>query len=804
MRYAMMETTQQHRHGLRLSALIILLGVLVEISVLVNDFAIRSDWEQWVNKVPYFSLHGLFSVNSIAGFLGSFLLVYGLITFSNRLRISRTALRWVYLAGITYIFTRAFDVVKTLWNDQLAGLLPDLPFLNDLVLNTLLVASAAALLVGLIVALYDAHRANLRLEAKNRQLDSEMRGHQEAAARALAREEENKTILNALNSPVFLTNKEGFVLAHNDTFARLFGGEGLTCVGAHLRTLLPEAVFETGKAHALEVFGGDDPNTARMTVKDRSYDVTTYPVFDESGNVSSVTVLARDITDKLRSEEEQRLLTGAINSAAESIIVMNRDGLIEYVNPAFEERTGYSRTDINGKNPRILVAALQDDARYEGIAQTVLDKGLWRGRLVVRCKDGALVHEYSTISSIKTETGKVTHYVGVSRDITREVELEEQVQQVWKMETLATFAGGIAHDLNNTLAIILGRSEMGLQLLDEHDPVHQSLEVITRNANRSAALIKRLLTFARQKSGVSGPLYIAPLLQGQVETLRNRLPGNIFLKENIDLESEVITAEPGAFERMVEGLVDNAVRAMEPGGGDLEIILTNARVAQERHVTTGTLSPGDYVLLRVSDTGCGMVPEVQRRIFDPFFTTRNMGEGVGVGLAEVHGTVLRPGGQIEVESAPGRGTRIDIYWPWSGERNPEPDAQPKSISGAGLSVLLIDDTDDFVTLLRMELAQNGFTVHAFNEPVEALQYFMENPVSVDVALVDYIMPGMNGVEISRALHEVRPDLPVALLSGFASGITRASALDFGFCEVVEKPVRMGVVPDLLIKLARGN
>jgi len=459
---------------------------------------------------------------------------------------------------------------------------------------------------------------------------------------------------------------------------------------------------------------------------------------------------------------------------------------------------------VAGQTPRFLGGGAQDTAFYNDITLEVIQKGMWRGRLIFRRKDNALLHQHCTISSIKNEAGEITHFVVVSRNITREVELEEQVHQVRTMEALAMLAGGIAHDLNNTLAIIIGRTEMSMQMLDERHPLSPCLDIIMRNATRSEGLVKRLLTFARQKTGVSGPLYVAPLLQGQLEDLRKRLPRTIFVKDSIDLESEVITAEPGAFERMVEGLVDNAVRAMEPEGGVLEITLKNVRVAEGNRVTTGTMAPGDYVLLRVSDTGCGMAPEVRRRIFDPFYTTRKMGEGVGVGLAEVHGMVLRAGGHIDVESAPGQGTRMDVYWPWSGERHPEPLTQPQSISGAGLAVLLLDDTDDFVTLLKMELVQNGFTVYAFNDPEKALRHVEENPASVDVAVVDYNIPGMNGAEVLRALHDLQPNLPVVMVSGYASSVTRNNAQNFGFREVLEKPVRMGVLPDLLIKLTRGT
>ncbi len=800
----MKENKRTQRYGMRFFVLLILLGMLVEVSVQVNDFALKQDWGQFIQKYPQVSLQLLDGINSSVGLLGALLLALGVISFATRLRVSHSALQWVYLFCGLYCLAKSYDVLNTVWGVSVEELFKTYPFTDELIRNVLLVTGAIALLTGMIIALYDAHRFNIQLEEKNRQLDVEMRAHQDTAAQAVAREDELSTILNALNSPVFLTNREGYVLAHNAAFARVWGDHDKSLVGVHLRRLLPEDVFEEGKKQSLKVFEQHPSDTQRLTILDRTYDVNVYPVLHKSGDIPCVTILARDVTDKLRAEAEQRLLQAAVNSAAESIIIMNRDGLIEYVNPAFEEQTGYSRAEVCGQSPRLLGSGAQDEAYYEKITQVIIEEGVWRGRLINRRKDGATLHEMCTISTIVDETGASTHFIAVGRNITREVDLEDQLQQARKMEALARFAGGIAHDLNNTLAIILGRSEIGAKLLDKQHPVQQSLEAITRNANRSAALIKRLLTFARQKTGVSGPLYVAPLLQEQVELLRKRLPDNIFLKDTIDEESEVITAELGAFEGMVEGLVDNAVRAMQPGGGELEITLENVILERERQVATGILAPGSYVLLSVSDTGYGMEPSVQQRIFDPFFTTRKMGEGIGIGLTEVHGNVRRAGGHIGVESILGRGTRIDIYWPWAAQKVTVPPAVRPSISGAGLSVLLIDDTDDFVTLIRMELMQNGFKVYAFRDPEKAIKQIRDNLACVDVAVVDYIMPGMSGAEVAQALHDLRPDLPLVLLTGYSSDITRENAREYGFQEVVEKPVRMGVLPGLLTKLVRGN
>ncbi len=790
---------------MRLSLLLVILGMLIEISVIVNSFALKQDWQGWIGKLSYTEAHRLYILNSIGGFLGSLLLIYGAISFSSKLRVSRGALRWLFLCGVFFVTAKAFDVIDTIWNDYMDALLGAFPYTDQLVMNVLFVSSALALLSGMICALKDLHRSNTILELQNRQLDSEMRAHQKASEQAHAREAELTTILNALNSPVFLTDREGTVLAHNAAFAGVFGDPEHSLAGVYLRTLFFGEAYEKGKERALEALDQIKADTLRFTINDRVYDINIYPVQDKSGISNRVTVLARDITDKLKAEQEQRLLEAAVNSAAECITVLNQEGLIEYVNPAFEAQTGYSRDEVVGRNLHFLDSDAQGEAFYEHLSRVIQEKGVWRGRLTRKGKSGAVFYQAATVSPIVNETGEITHYIIVGRDITHELKMEEQLQQARMLQALGVFAGGVAHDLNNTLAIILGRSEIALQLLDENHPIRQYLEVITRNGNRSVELIKRLLTFARQKTGVSGPLYAVPLLQAQLERLRAGLPGNIRVKDRIDLECDVITVDPASFESMVDGLVDNARRAMQPDGGDLDISLENVRIETKKNVATGILEPGRYVLLRVSDTGCGMDAKVRRRIFEPFYTTRNMEEGVGLALSEVYGNVLEAGGQIDVESAPAHGTRMNVYWPRATGGDTAPVPAARAISGAGISVLLIDDAEDFVTMMKMELVQNGFKVVSFDDPETALGHVGEDPVSIDIAVVDYSMPGMNGVDLARALHGVRPNLPVVLLTGYASAaITRDTAQQQGFDAVVEKPVRMGVLPDLLTRLVREN
>lgn len=790
--------------NLRKPMLLTLLGVCIEIEVVIASFLLSEAWREWGRGLFGSTeiYHQWHQGNSLLGLFGSLILIFGVTSFSRKLRISRAALNWVYVAGGFLIILKSFDVVNTVFVDYMDRLFESYPDMDSFINNLLILCGCLTVLVGLMWAMYDISRLNITLSEQNVQLDREIKERSDTESRLSVQEKRLSSILQALPSPVFLLNVEGFILAHNKFFASLWGRGEEDLVGLHLRQVLPEVLFERGKSFSMRVFERNAPENYVVNISNRTYEINTYPAMDAAGNVPSITVLALDITDKLRGEEDRRLLQEAVNSAAESIIIVDETGLIEYVNPAFEEQSGYSRKEVQGQLYNLMHSEAVDEALIPEIKDT-LDKGKpWRGRLISQNKDGALIHEAATISPITNQDGVIKHYVSVKRNITRELQLEQQLQQAQKLEALGTMAGGITHNLNNVLAIILGRSELGAQMLEAENPARENFEIIMRTAARSSDMIKRLLTFSRKQAGGMKPVEVAPLIREQLSLMRNYLPSNITILEAILLDKEIIIADAVELQQAFVNLINNANYAMQPEGGELEIGLDKVCIDNELLATTGMLNPGNYIRLRIRDTGCGMDSDTQMRMFDPFFTTKAADEGTGLGLPMVHGSVLRAGGQIQVESAPGKGTEISLYLPAAEEtaRGIEEASLEMPVSGRGITVMVVDDMADFSDLLTMNLEYFGFEVCSFSDPEEAMAFFSDNPDMVKVAVLDYMMPGMNGKDLGAALKNIRPGLPLVLLSGYACGITNENARDFGFSAMFDKPVEISTLARMLASL----
>ena len=790
------------QHSTRTAIFIMACAVLIEVSIISAAILFKQLFtgaEAVYNNDDLYRT--LIIANSIIGFLGALLLAYGALSFIRGFRISKSAEKWVYAASIIFLLFKAFDILQTvhwLFLSYLFGLWFDLDIFLS---NVMLVSAATALLIGMMRALYDANQAALQSEAQNVRLDTEIQERKKTETQARESEERLSSILNALSSPIFLSNKEGVVMAHNQVFASLYGKGEYSLVGKHLQDLLPEPLYETGRTLSMRVFEQNHAENSVIYHNQYAWETTIFPVKTLDGNVPCVTVLAVDITERQRNEEDRRLLETAINNAAECIIITDVEGRIEYVNPAFEEQTGYNRHEIMGRTPSLLKSGKHNDDYYRELWQTIKKGEVWRGRFINRTKKGELFHENATISPIMNQEGKISHFVAVKRNVSREILLEQQLQQSQKIEALGTLAGGVAHDLNNVLAIILGRSELVLDMLEEQHPARESLNTIMRTAGRSSTLIKRLLTFTRQGAGESGPLCIAQLVKEQIKVIRAFLPSNVRLVEQITISKENIISDPSEVQQIVVNLLNNANHALQPAGGAIEISLGICQLNTECILTTGTLAPGNYIRLSVRDTGCGMEDAVLQRIFDPFFTTKDIGEGTGLGLAMVHGSILRSGGQIHVESTPGQGTVFELYWPEGPlDAVPAP-TQEARVSGKGITVMVIDDLTDFTDLLSMNLQNYGYTVKPFSEVESALAYFKDKGHEVNIAVVDYMMPRMNGREVAKALHHSRPDLPVVLLSGYASGITNESAQEHGFCALFEKPVAIDRLTRELARLA---
>ena len=509
---------------------------------------------------------------------------------------------------------------------------------------------------------------------------------------------------------------------------------------------------------------------------------------------------------RLRLEEDRRRLAAAIEQAAESIVITDTDGRIEYVNPSFERITGYGREEVIGKSPRILNSGEHSAGFYENMWSTLHRGEAWSGRIANRRKNGETYQETTTISPVRDDKGNVVNFVAVKRDITDELSLEAKLRQAQKMEAIGNLAGGIAHDFNNLLTVILGFSDMALNLLPEDSgKARGCVEQVRTAGNRARELVSQILTFSRQEEGERRPYAISSIVKEALKLLRSTLPANIELRKDVSARGAVL-CDPTQIHQVIMNLCTNAYHAMRETGGVLDVSLEDAVLDASTVISHPGLQPGPHLKLSVVDTGCGMDSRVIDRIFEPYFTTKTKGEGTGLGLSVVHGIVREHKGEISVYSEAGRGTSFHVHLPAvAGASTAEADGPFQEPPRGREHILLVDDEESLQRLGAHILGGLGYRVAVCGNGVEALEWLQEDSRSFDLVITDQSMPRMTGLELARRLLSLRPDLPVILCTGFAYGVTRERVREAGIRELVMKPFRSGDLAEKVrLALDRGS
>ncbi|MHB8772332.1 MAG: PAS domain S-box protein [Syntrophales bacterium] len=499
----------------------------------------------------------------------------------------------------------------------------------------------------------------------------------------------------------------------------------------------------------------------------------------------------RDVTDRKQAEEDRVRLASAIEQSGEIVVMTDRAGSIEYVNPAFSRITGYTAEDAVGKNLAMLKSGRQSEEFYQEMWDTLTGGRTWRGHFVNRKKDGSLFEEEATISPVKNAAGEITHYVAVKRDVTEQLKIEKQLSQAQKMEAIGTMAGGIAHDFNNILGAISGYTELSLAKTPVDSRVKYYLEQIHTAGQRAINLVKQILEFSRQTEKERIPLSLTPLIKEAAKLLREIMPATIEIRLNLRAEADTVLADATQIYQILMNLCTNAYQAMKEKGGVLEILLDGREIGEDPADELRGLSPGRYVALTVRDTGEGIDPVIVKRIFDPFFTTKKIGEGTGLGLSVVHGIVKSYGGKITVESRLGEGSSFHVYFPRIREvREESPrEAQRPSVGGQA-SIMLVDDEAMLASLTKEMLEDRGYAVAALTDSVAALETFRADPGRFDLVITDQTMPEMTGLDFAASITAIRPDIPVILCTGFLDSAIEERTAKAGIRAVVAKPVRM--------------
>ncbi len=368
-------------------------------------------------------------------------------------------------------------------------------------------------------------------------------------------------------------------------------------------------------------------------------------------------------------------------------------------------------------------------------------------------------------------------------------QLEMQLFQAQKMETLGTLAGGIAHDFNNLLTGIIGYQELAADTLPEDHPSRFCLDEARKASMRARSLVEQILTFGRQTRGAQhDPIELAPVVDEARRFLRSTVPANISIEVQCAPDYGTVAADATQIHQLILNLGSNAAHAMREHGGTLRISLEPWEVSPDLAVTLGSTPAASYVRLSVSDTGHGMDEATRRRIFDPFFTTKSTREGTGLGLAVVHGIVRGHRGAIDVESAPGRGATFHIYLPVVGRATPVAGAEKSSGPlGGGEYVCVVDDEEVVGNCTRLVLENKGYRTLVFTSGEQCLEAVRSNPGRCTVLVTDQTMPGMQGTELAAALRERTPGLPVVIMSGYFSKISPQVLDTLGQVELLGKP-----------------
>jgi two-component system cell cycle sensor histidine kinase/response regulator CckA len=490
-------------------------------------------------------------------------------------------------------------------------------------------------------------------------------------------------------------------------------------------------------------------------------------------------------------------LAAVVRSSTDAIITTDEHGIITSWNPGAEQLYGYTAAEMVGQ-PGSVTAKLVVPAEHSD--EVDITPRVLRGEIVqhhetsrVR-KDGTRIEISLSVAPTQDRYGKVTGIASVARDMTEQKRTQRILSQTERLESIGQLAGGVAHDMNNLLTIILNHSDFALESLAQDDPAAREIHEARGAAERAAMLVRQLLLFAREETGTVQVLDVGAIV-GELEKMLARTIGeHIALHTDLVEGAWSIEADRTQVEQVVMNLAVNARDAMAEGG-TLTISTANVTLDEETLRThAGPAEPGRYLCLAVSDTGVGMTPEVVAKAFEPFFTTKPPGSGTGLGLATVYGILRRARGHVQIYSEPGEGTAIKTYWPISQQTetaaivtSPE---QHTSHTPGGETILLVEDEDALRSLAVRILEPAGYTVLAAGLPSEAIALAARHGDGVDLLLTDLVMPEMSGAKLAAQLSSARPGLRVIYTSGY---VARPGELPEGAAFVSKPYTRAGLL-----------
>ncbi|MDY3555235.1 PAS domain S-box protein [Gemmata sp. JC717] len=603
----------------------------------------------------------------------------------------------------------------------------------------------------------------------------------EAAGRAAAEAErraweQTRATLDALPAQIALLDPAGAIVAVNAAWRRSAADGDIGAPYLGVRARIWTGTRAADERHVGDGLGAVLAGTAAEFVCEYLYGTHQGPRWCRlvvtpvrTDRVTGAAVTHIDVTERKAAEQALRFRERAITSTAQGFVICDflaPDRPLTYVSPGFERITGWAAGDAIGRNCRFLQGRDTDRAAVDRLRAAQAAGEACAVELLNYRRDGSPFWNGVSVSPVRDEAGRVTHYVGVLSDVTARRQLDEQSRQGQKMEAIGRLASGVAHDFNNLLTVINGYTEILLSELPPGGRAHQLLREVWDAGERSAGLTRQLLSFSHKQVLRPQDLDLNAAVAGAESLLRRLIGEHIRLVTWPGADAGAAHADAGQFQQVLMNLSINARDAM-PAGGQLTIRTGAFDLGADHPRARLGAPPGRYATLSVSDTGCGMSAEVKDHLFEPFFTTKGVGKGTGLGLATVFGVVQSNGGWVEVESEPGAGTTVCVYLPQVAAPPPPPPEPPPARPPRGAeTILLVEDEDGVRALSRCVLAACGYTVLEACDGEEALRLARAQGPSIQLLLTDVVMPGPSGREVAEEIRGRHPATKVLFVSGY--------------------------------------
>lgn len=615
-----------------------------------------------------------------------------------------------------------------------------------------------------------------------------------------------RTLVNTIPDQIWLKDGDGVYLSCNKRFERFFGASEAEILGKTDYDFIDKELadfFRENDRKAMAV-GGPSSNEEQITFADDGHtaflETIKTPMFDTDGKLIGVLGIGRDITERKQAEEELRRRENQLQRIFEILPIglwfADKDGTLLRGNP--------KGIEIWGAEPKVPLSEYGVFKAWRLPSRESIEADQWALARTIRNGE-TIVDELLEIESFDGKRKTILNYTApvlgvdgqvdgaiiVNLDISDRKALENELVQAQKMESIGRLAGGVAHDFNNMLGAILGYTELAMEQVDPDDPLHTDLEKIQGAAQRSADLTRQLLAFARKQTVAPKVIDLNETVEGMLRLLRRLIGEDIDLAWLPGKEVLPVNIDPVQIDQVLANLCVNARDAIA-GVGKVTIETGIASLDKEYCAHHAGFVPGEYVLLAVSDNGCGMDEKTQSHIFEPFFTTKEVGKGTGLGLATVYGVVKQNNGFIYVYSEPGQGTTFKIYLPRHLAKTvTSPEKGPDDPGERGHeTILLVEDEPALLEMASRMLERLGYNVLAAGTPGEAVRLAQEHSGRIDLLLTDVVMPEMNGRDLAKNLLSIYPDIRRLFMSGYtANVIAHHGVLDEGV-HFIQKPFSM--------------